>query len=369
MVLSSFGGVSLANAEDAPTAPTLVSAVAEDDGGDSVVFTFSESVADIEITEDNINDIFSLSNSHSFLDGDGNIGDVNWSDDSKKLTIELSDNASLPTVAVGDTVTITGDDLKDEDGNAFTGSKTITGSFTADKDDDDSDEDEDCEEPTVSASVTGDDDDDSEEDSGDDCDDSDDSDKKSCNNALKNGKLYKIGDAATVYLASSHCTLKPFRGAAVFHARGHKFTDVIQLSSVPAGVTVSSEPALPVEGTLIKGSDKTVWFIDHNGKRRGFVSAEVFTKLGFKFEQVKEISDSDLSELPTETVNVSDATKHPDGSLIKCGNSAAVFLVVGGKRKAFTSAEVFQGRGHSFDHILNVDCGRFAYSESTPVTE
>jgi hypothetical protein len=370
MSLSSFGVANFAHAVDDDT-PTLVSVVAENTGGtsaieegDSLVFTFSEAVADFEFTEDNINDILDLNNSHSFLDGDGNLGDVDWSDDMTELTLELSDGTSLPTVAVGDTVTIDGDDLMDEDDNVFTGSAVISGSFTVDDDDD---EDEDCDD--VSASVDDDDDEDADENENEDCDDDSDNPNKICNNALQNGKLYKIGSEPTVYLAVRHCVLKPFRGQAAFHARGHKFTDVIMLSAKPDGVTISTEPALPAEGTLVKGTDKTVWFISHEGKRRGFVNADVFTKLGFKFTQVETITDSDLGTMPVDTSNISDDTEHPDGAIVKCGNSPEVFRVKDGTRFPFPSIEVFQNRGHSFEHIAVVDCGRYGYKAGPVLDE
>lgn len=378
LAFSSFGGfgsVKVAGAVDA--APTLTSVVAKNTGGtsakeagDTIVLVFSEATNKFAITAANIDNLLHLNNTHSFKDGAGAIGATAWNTTGTELTYTLSAGTTLPTVVVGDTVTIAGTSLKDVDGNDFTGAKVITGSFTATTTGTGN-----CEMPTVHTSESG-----SGHgqnmhpgDSGDNADRKDDCDdhgsmNHACNNAVVNGKLYKIGTGATVYLAV-HCTLKPFRGAAVFHARGAKFSDIIMLTALPAGVTMSTAPALPVEGTLVKGTNKTVWFISHMGMRRGFVSSDVFTKLGFKFEKVKEISDSDLSELPTDTANVSDGDHHPDGSLIKCGNSAAVFLIVGGKRKQFASAEVFEGRGHSFEHVLNVDCGRFAYGDDSAVTD
>jgi hypothetical protein len=350
----SFSSFGVANTASAVDGPVLVSVVAENSGEKSLVFTFSEAVADIEITEDNIDAIFALDNDHSYLDGAGNLGDVDWSNDNKTLTVELSDGTSIPTVAVGDSVTIEGDELQDEDGNEFTGTKVITGSFTLVEDDEDENDDsDDCDEVSTSQ------DDDSDTD--DDCDDNSGNQNKVCNDALKNGKLYKIGTEPTVYLAVKHCVLKPFRGQAAFKARGHKFQDVIVLSAVPTGVKVSGEPALPAEGTLVKGSDATVWFISHEGKRRGFVNADVFTKLGFKFTQVETITDSDLTTMPTDADNIEEETEHPDGAIVKCGNSPEVFRVKDGTRFPFPSIEVFQSRGHSFNHIALVDCGRFGY--------
>lgn len=353
--------------------PTLTEASAENTGGtsakeagDSVELEFSEATNKFEITEDNIDDILDLNNGHSWLDGAGGIGDADWNSDGDELTIELSGDTSLPTVAVGDTITLDGGDIEDEDGNDFTGTVTITGSFTSEEEEDCDEEEEDCDEEEedcddVTASVRGDDEGDEEDE---DCGQG----RLECNNALQNGKLYKIGEAPTVYLAVRHCVLKPFRGASVFHARGHKFTDVINLGSLPAGVVISGEPALPAEGTLVQGDDATVWFMDHKGKRHGFVSADVFTKLGFRFGQVKKISQSDLNTIATDA-NISNETSHPDGAVVKCGNSPEVFLVIGGTRFPFPNVQVFEGRGHSFDHIILVDCGRFRYLQGTPITE
>src|SRR5688572_20668458 len=89
LTFSSFAGMNVALAVGEPV---LVSVVAENTGdtsakeaGDSIVFTFSESVEDIEITEENVDDIFDLSSDHSFLDTNGNLGDVDWSDDNTEL--------------------------------------------------------------------------------------------------------------------------------------------------------------------------------------------------------------------------------------------------------------------------------------------
>ncbi len=323
------------------SAPTLSSAVAKNTGGttateagDTIEITFSAPTNKPTINSSNIDSVLDLSNSHSFLDGGSGLGATTWNVAGTVLTITLSAGTSIPTVVVGDTVTVAGDTITDLAGNTATGSQAITGSFSAVLDDEDGDDEE--------------------------------GEHGVCANTLINGRLYMVGTETTVYLAAA-CRLKPFRGAAVFHARGMKFVNIIKLDSLPANVTISQKPVLPAEGTLIKGSDKTVWFVDAHGKRRGFVSANVFAKLGFSFGQVQTISDSDLSVVPASD-NIASETEHPDGSLIKCGNSAAVFEVIGGARFPFTTAEAFQTRGHSFDHILNVDCGRFRYLQGAPVT-
>jgi hypothetical protein len=187
---------------------------------------------------------------------------------------------------------------------------------------------------------------------------------KVCAGGIINGRLYKGPEGETVYLAAA-CRLKPFRGAAVFRARGHKFQDIVTLSSL-SGITVSDKPALPSAGTLVQGSDKTVWFVTSNSKRKGFVSETAFKRLGFSFGSVKKIADTDLATMDTDLA-VTEDSEHPDGSIIKCGNSSTVFEVKNKARFPFTNADGFLNRGHSWDVIATVDCGRFAYLQGSNV--
>lgn len=327
------------------TVPTLTSAAAQNTGstsakeaGDSVKLAFSEPTNKPAVTSANIGTLFTLNNSHTFLSTAGTLGAAVWDVPGTILTITLSGvTSTLPTVEPGDTVTVHGSGiLNDLAGNTVTGSAVISGSFTA-----------------TSTAPTGDDDD--EEEHG------------VCANTLVNGKLYKVGSSATVYMAAA-CRLKPFRGAAVFHARGQKFQNITVLSALPSNVTISDKPVLPAEGTLIKGKARTVWFMGSDNRRHGFTSAEAFLDLGFHFGQVKDISDEDLQTISEGQAITSSAT-HPDGALIKCENAAVVFQIKDKHKFPFSTAEAFLSRGHSWDSIVSISCGRFSYVAGSPVTE
>lgn len=396
---------------DTLSAPVLHEAEAKNSGGttaleagDSVVLEFSETTNKFAITASNIMTEFQLSGSHSFLDGAGSLGSATWSVDGEKLIIVLSAGTSLPTVAPGDTVTVIGTNIKDLSGTVVTGDAVVDGSFSSFDEDNDEAE---CVGDSVQNSVTGSDEDDDDEvdeeeneqdtnedsdeeededededdeegekddedqdDEREDCDDDveDNSGPHNCGTGLQNGRLYRVEGSPTVYLLAS-CRLKPFRGIAAFNSRGHKFSEITTLSTLPPNQVVGDDPVVPAEGTLVKGSDATVWFVSKSGKRKGFTSAEVFLGLGFKFNQVDQISDSDLGTMDVDTDVVDNSTSHPDGALIKCTTSTAVFEVVDGIRFAFVNEGVFRRHGHDFEHIIVVDCSRFPYTEGSPVTE
>lgn len=383
-VILAVSGLSAVNPAQASSssssAPILEKAKAVNTGGtsafeagDSILLKFSETTNKYPVNASNIMDVFNLSGGKSFLDGSGGLGGAEWSDDGEELVIILSDATSLPNVKVGDVVSIKGNSITDLDNQPFLGRTEIKGNFTS--------TDDDCIDDRLS--VTRDDDDDDDSDDSDDDknkdDDSDDSDddcdehrgehgKFRCGHGLQNGRLYKLADSPTVYLMAA-CKLKPFRGEAAFKSRGHKFQEVQVLSALPNTVTVVDEPVVPAEGTLVKGSDATVWFVSKNGKRKGFTSATVFTALGFKFDQVDQISDSDLNTIQTDTELVDDSSTHPDGALIRCSASPAIFLVSKQLRFPFANIEAFTKRGHRFEHVLIVDCNRFSYKEAPAITQ
>lgn len=321
------------------TGPALQSVVAMNkdgssaglEAGDKAVLTFNEATTKPTINSDNINSLLTLNNSHSWLDGDNSIGTATWNDAGTILTVTLSAGTSLPTVTVGDTVTVSGSTIKDTTTNNATGSATITGSFG-------------------SNAGSG-----NEDDFG-----------KVCASGIINGKLYKGQGSATVYLAAG-CRLKPFRGAAVFNARGHKFHSIITLSSL-AGIEISDKPALPAGGTLVKGSNKTVWFVTEDGKIKGFASENAFKRLGFNFGSVKTISDSDLQEL-TMDANIEENSAHPEGAVVKCTTSATVYMMKSSKKYAFTNPMPYLERGHTWDAIAVIDCSAFTYEEGSNITQ
>lgn len=117
--------------------PVLQTAVAQNtasasglQAGDSVVLTFATTTNQPVVTGANIASMFTLSSGHVFTDGAGNISSATWSNSGKTLTIVVSAGTNLPTVAVGDTVTMTNTTpITDISGNRATGSAVISGDF------------------------------------------------------------------------------------------------------------------------------------------------------------------------------------------------------------------------------------------------
>jgi hypothetical protein len=117
--------------------PVIDSAVAFDgvnalpgiDDDDYVILYFSEPTNKPTIDNTNINSALSLSGGHSWLDGTGIVGICGWNLNGDQLTINLTTNTSLPTIAVGDTITPDGVTITDVNGNFCSSPVVLGGSF------------------------------------------------------------------------------------------------------------------------------------------------------------------------------------------------------------------------------------------------
>ncbi|MDA2922929.1 hypothetical protein MYX07_06730, partial [Patescibacteria group bacterium AH-259-L07] len=102
------------------------------------------------------------------------------------------------------------------------------------------------------------------------------------------------------------------------------------------------------DGTLIKYLDKPEVYLIENGKKRVFQSGEIFEKLGFTWENVIEIPLSETyldGELITGRLN---------GTLIKYPDSAGIYLIDNGKKRAFKSGELFEALGFKWEDVIEI---------------
>ncbi len=88
----------------------------EIDEDDTMRVTFSESVAPITINAGNIDDILRLSDSHSWLSGNGELGGTQWNSNRDILWVDFSLTGGIPTIIDGDTLYPNSDSLISDQG-------------------------------------------------------------------------------------------------------------------------------------------------------------------------------------------------------------------------------------------------------------
>lgn len=104
------------------------------------------------------------------------------------------------------------------------------------------------------------------------------------------------------------------------------------------------------DGSLAKDSGYKVYVI--NGNEKFWIeTAEVFNKLGYKWDWIMKVDDAVLREYK-EGAGIKKTNIHPDGTLVKYSNSDAVYLLENKKKRPFSSAESFLKNGYSWDKII-----------------
>jgi hypothetical protein len=110
-----------------------------------------------------------------------------------------------------------------------------------------------------------------------------------------------------------------------------------------------------VNGSLVKDSGYKVYVIS-GSEKLWIETAEVFSKLGYKWDWIAKVDDAILREYK-EGASIKKTNTHPDGTLVKYLNSGAVYLLEGKKKRPFSSAESFLKNGYIWDRIITISDG------------
>ncbi len=107
------------------------------------------------------------------------------------------------------------------------------------------------------------------------------------------------------------------------------------------------------EGTLIKGSGPDVFVIDQTGPgayvKRKITSIQFFTGLGYTESDIIRVPDSALGA--TNGSDISDNSRHPDGTLVKQLEGNSIYLVEDGKIRLIGSPGVLISNRFRTDRV------------------
>jgi hypothetical protein len=122
------------------------------------------------------------------------------------------------------------------------------------------------------------------------------------------------------------------------------------------------------EGTLIKGSGPNVYVIDEtspgNYVKRKITSGQFFNSLGYTPSDVITVPDSALGA--ADGPDISDASLHPDGSLIE-NSSGTVYLIDSGQKRLVGSPTVFVSQRYKASWIKTATSGDLALTSGPNV--
>lgn len=165
--------------------------------------------------------------------------------------------------------------------------------------------------------------------------------------AYPDGTLLRQKDSATVYILEGG-KKRPFAVSAQEFAKlGFSWDEIKDVSSADLkGYQEGPAVKYGPDGALVRGTDPTVWLIEE-GKKRKITSGELFINLGFSWWKVKKSQE-------IENYLTGSAVTYPDGTLLRSKEESTVYLVKDGKRRIFTSGTLFNLLGYKWRNVLTI---------------
>ena len=149
----------------------------------------------------------------------------------------------------------------------------------------------------------------------------------------------------------------------LFEKLGYKWDNIIEMSPLEEQFHQIGEVKRYPAGTLVMAKGVPTVYRVNNNERQPFTSGELFMNLGYKFEDVVETSEIEIA-----LYKDGDLVKYPDGSLLRLASSPGVFIIENGKKKEFSSSEEFLGGGHKWSDIIVLEQDNLDNYESANTT-
>jgi hypothetical protein len=164
-------------------------------------------------------------------------------------------------------------------------------------------------------------------------------------------RFVRLSGTSTDFLLKEN-VLHPFSSLEVMQSWGVTPQIVEHLSSFSSEWKRGSSVKFR-DGTLIKGTEAAVSLVTNQGMRAWIKNEEVFLGLGYRWNQIHVISDSELS-LYKRTDDIVSTATHGNGTLIKYANDSKVYVLEGDKKRWVASESAFASNGLSFSDIITI---------------
>lgn len=114
-------------------------------------------------------------------------------------------------------------------------------------------------------------------------------------------------------------------------------------------------------GDLVRIQGEEKIYLIQSGQRRAIASEEVFRKMGFKMEDVKELDPQTVMNIPEGPPLWSKETiaPYPDGTLVRLKGKAQTYVIRAGRKCYIPDPETFQAYGFQWDQVIEVEQSPF----------
>jgi len=172
---------------------------------------------------------------------------------------------------------------------------------------------------------------------------------------LKEGTLIRGSNLAIYLIDAGKRRLVPdqstFNSLGLSHDAIHRVSDE-QLKAIPELPPVSKYRNTYKNGTLLKGDTAAV-FVISSGGRRLIPNEATFEALGYRWEDIQQISNEALKSIPEYTALPAYQTSYREGDLLKASGSL-VYVINGGRRRLIPDEETFKALGYKQENIQQI---------------
>lgn len=177
--------------------------------------------------------------------------------------------------------------------------------------------------------------------------------------ALETDHAYKIPGSASVYYVDVACKKRPFRNAFIYKTYFSSWDEVrlttpqllAQVPNHELGFMPLGPLYDPKYGALVKTvTDTKVYFLLNN-KKYWVTSEAVFNALRYQWNWIEDIDERLLSKYPNGG-EITDTTKHLDGTIIKYAGDAKVYVLENGRKRWIRNEQEFVNSGYRWDRIV-----------------
>jgi len=185
--------------------------------------------------------------------------------------------------------------------------------------------------------------------------------KDSC--YLSKGGAYKSVNSSAVYYITDKCTKRAFTSATKFFTYFGDWKEVKVVEKNTLSLVIDDTLGFmpwgpkydPKGGAFVKIVTEPKVYLLLNGKKYWVKTELVMAALyGKKWNTWIEDVDQGLINKYTSAPEITDTTKHLDGSIIKYAKSAKVYLLDSGKKRWIVDEAAFNSLGYRWDRIVTI---------------
>jgi len=165
-------------------------------------------------------------------------------------------------------------------------------------------------------------------------------------------QLVKLSNSSTVYLVDQD-SYYMISSEDIFNAHDYKWSDIHTITQRELDSHHYNGPLKYPTGTLLHAYDNSVYLV-YEDNIRPFASEEVFLRAGYKWSQVKQISQTMFNIYNIGEELTIDNFIHPNNTLIKYTYNPDVYLIENNTKRLITDEASFIQHGYQWNKVMTI---------------